>query len=160
VLDAAIDEYGLRESATHVELGRRFAEHLGISAADVESRANACPTAIELGDALFSWYREMPTAFSLGVHTASEVTSVKEFMAWHDIFLKFPQYRCSRDQPEFEYLRAHYVHEPGHVNATRICVEKYLDVLPAHGQLLREGAERYLGLYQSMFHELDTLIFR
>jgi hypothetical protein len=160
VLDAAIDEYGLRESATHVELGRRFAEHLGISAADVESMAHACPTAIELGDALFFWYREMPAAFSLGVHTASEVTSVKEFMAWHDIFLRFPQYRCTRDQPEFEYMRAHYVHEPDHVNAARICVEKYLDVLPAHGQLLREGAERYLGLYQSMFHELDTLIFR
>jgi hypothetical protein len=160
VLDAAIDEYGLRESATHVELGRRFAEHLGISADDVESTAHACPTAIELGEALFSWYREMPTAFSLGVHTASEVTSVKEFMAWHDIFLKFPQYRCTRDQPEFEYMRAHYVHEPDHVNAARICVEKYLDVLPAQGQLLREGADRYLDLYQSMFHELDTLIFR
>ncbi len=45
VLDAAIDEYGLRKSATHVELGRRFAEHLGISAAEVESRAHACPSA-------------------------------------------------------------------------------------------------------------------
>ena len=160
VLDAAIDEYGLRESVTHVELGRRFAEHLGISAAEVESRAHACPAALELGDALFSWYREMPTAFSLGVHTASEVTSVKEFMAWHDIFLKFPHYRCTRELPEFEYMRAHYVHEPDHVNSARLCVEKYLDVLPAQGQLLREGAETYLGLYQAMFHELDTLIFK
>jgi len=35
--------------------------------------------------------------------------------------------------------RAHYVHEPDHVNAVRICVEKYLDVLPAHGQLFARG---------------------
>src|ERR1700734_3843567 len=32
VLDAAVDEYGLRETTNHVELARRFAEHLGISA--------------------------------------------------------------------------------------------------------------------------------
>jgi hypothetical protein len=160
VLDAAVDEYGLRESVTHVELGRSFAEYLGISTDEVETRANACGTAIALGDALFSWYREMPIAFALGVHTASEVTSVKEFISWHDIFLKFPQYHFSRDSPEFEYMRAHYVHEPDHINSARICVTKYLDVLPAHGQLLREGVEAYLSLYQKMFHELDTLIFK
>jgi len=37
--------------------------------------------------------RERPVAFALGLHTASEVTSVEEFIPWHDIFLKFPQYR-------------------------------------------------------------------
>jgi Iron-containing redox enzyme len=160
VLDAAVDEYGLRESVTHVELGRNFAEHLGISADEVEARENACVAAIELGEALFSWYREKPTAFALGVHTASEVTSVKEFMSWHDIFLKFPQYHFSRELPEFEYMRAHYVHEPDHIKSARVCITKYLDVLPAHGQLLREGAQEYLALYQKMFHELDTLIFK
>jgi len=160
VLDAAIDEYGLRETVTHVELARNFAAYLGISADEVETRENACSTALELGDALFSWYREKPTAFALGVHTASEVTSVKEFMSWHDIFLKFPQYRLSREIPEFEYMRAHYVHEPDHVNNARVCLTQYLDVLPEHGQLLREGAESYLGHYQKMFHELDTLIFK
>ena len=160
VLDAAVDEYGLRESITHVELGRNFAEYLGISAHEVEARQNACSAAIELGDALFAWYREMPAAFALGVHTASEVTSVKEFISWHDIFLKFPQYRFSRDLPEFEYMRAHYVHEPDHIDSARTCITKYLDVLPAHGGLLREGAQAYLRLYQNMFHELDTLIFR
>jgi hypothetical protein len=143
VLDAAVDEYGLRESISHVE-----------------ARQNACSAAIELGDALFAWYREMPAAFALGVHTASEVTSVKEFISWHDIFLKFPQYRFSRDAPAFEYMRAHYVHEPDHINNARICISKYLDVLPAHGGLLREGAQAYLRLYQKMFHELDTLIFK
>jgi len=160
VLDAAVDEYGLRESITHVELGRNFAEYLGISADEVEARQNACSAAIELGDALFAWYREMPAAFALGVHTASEVTSVKEFISWHDIFLKFPQYRFSRDLPEFEYMRAHYVHEPDHINGARICITKYLDVLPAQGELLREGAQAYLDHYQKMFHELDTLIFK
>jgi hypothetical protein len=160
VLDAAVDEYGLRESITHVELGRNFAEYLGISADEVEARQNACSAAIELGDALFAWYREMPAAFALGVHTASEVTSVKEFISWHDIFLKFPQYRFSRDLPEFEYMRAHYVHEPDHINGARICITKYLDVLPGQGELLQEGAQAYLDLYQKMFHELDTLIFK
>jgi len=32
--------------------------------------------------------------------------------------------------------------------------------LPANGTLLQEGAETYLALYQRMFHELDTLIFK
>jgi hypothetical protein len=160
VLGAAVDEYGLRESVTHVELGRNFAEHLGIAAQEVECRENACRAAIELGDSLFSWYRDAPAAFALGVHTASEVTSVKEFMAWHDVFLTFPQYRFSRDLPEFEYMRAHYVHEPDHVSNAKLCISRYIDVLPAHGQLLREGAEAYLRLYEKMFHELDTLIFK
>ena len=160
VLDAAIDEYGLRESVTHVELARNFAQYIGIPAREVESRGNACAAAVALGDALYSWYRHEPVAFALGVHAASEATSVKEFMAWHDVFLKFPQYRFSRDTPQFEYLRAHFVHEPDHIHHTKTCISRYLDVLPGHGALLREGAERYLDLYQEMFHELDTLIFK
>jgi hypothetical protein len=160
VLDAAVDEYGLRDTVTHVELGRNFAAYLGISAEDVEARENACSGSVYLGDALFSWYRTSPVAFALGVHTASEVTSVKEFMSWHDIFLKFPQYRFSQDVPEFEYMRAHFALEPDHVNNTRICISRYLDVLPRHRELLREGAVTYLRLYQKMFHELDTLIFK
>ena len=160
VLDAAVDEYGLRETRDHVELARRFSAHLGVPSAAVGDRRNACGSAIALGDALLGWYRNGSTAFSLGVHTASEVTSVEEFMSWHDIFLAFPEYRMSRDLPEFEYMRAHYVHEPSHINHARICVAKYLDVLPANGTLLQEGAEAYLALYQRMFHELDTLIFK
>jgi Iron-containing redox enzyme len=160
VLDAAVDEYGLRESLTHVELARQFAEYLGVSADEVESRDHASPAATELGDALFAWYRDVPTAFSLGVHTASEVTSLTEFTAWHDIFLKFPQYRFSLDQPEFEYMRAHFTHEPEHISNARRCVDRYLEILPGQGGLLREGAHAYLALYQKMFHELDTLIFK
>src|ERR1700722_15879464 len=146
VLDAAVDEYGLRESVTHLELGRNFSGHLGLSAEEVEARGNACPAARELGDALFSWYRSMPVAFALGVHSASELTSVEEFVPWHDIFQKFPEYRLSRDVPEFEYMRAHYVHEPGHVNNAKLCVAKYLEVLPGNGTSLRTGAQAYLGL--------------
>lgn len=160
VLDAAVDEYGLREGVTHVELARQFAQHLGVCAEEVEARNNASATSLALGDALFFWYRDEPVAYALGVHTASEVTSVREFMAWHDVFLKFPQYRMARDLPEFEYLRAHCTHEPGHIENARICIGRYLDVLPGHGTLLREGAEAYLALYQTMFHELDTLIFK
>jgi hypothetical protein len=143
VLDAAVDEYGLRETVTHVELGRYFAEYLGI----------------ELGDALFSWYREMPAAFALGVHTASEVTSVEEFVPWHDIFLRFPQYRFSREVPEFEYMRAHYVHEPDHINNARLCMTRFLEVFPERGGLLRDGTQAYLSLYQRMFRQLDARIF-
>jgi len=159
VLDAAVDEYGLRETVTHVELGRDFAEYLGISIQEIEARDNACAAAIELGDALFSWYRERPVAFSLGVHTASEVTSVEEFVPWHDVFLKFPHYRFSLEVPEFEYMRAHYVHEPDHINSAKVCLTRYLDVFPEHGNLLREGTQAYLGLYQKMFQQLDTRIF-
>lgn len=159
VLDAAVDEYGLRESVTHVELGRQFAEYLGVSADEIESGEHASPASKELGDALFAWYRDAPTAFSLGVHTASEATSLQEFSAWHDVFLKFPQYRFSLDQPEFEYMRAHSTHEPEHTTSAKRCVRRYLDILPAHGELLRDGAQAYLDLYQRMFLELDGLIF-
>jgi Iron-containing redox enzyme len=160
VLDAAVDEYGLRETANHVELARNFAEHLGISADEVETRENACAAAVKLGEALFSWYREEPVAFAVGAHVASEVTSVNEFISWHDVFLIFPQYRFSLDLPEFEYMRTHCTHEPDHSHKARMCISRYLDVLPGNGNLLREGAQTYLDLYQKMFHELDTLIFK
>jgi hypothetical protein len=159
VLDAAVDEYGLRETVTHVELGRNFAEYLGLSTEEIEARDNACAAAIELGDALFSWYREMPAAFALGVHTASEVTSVEEFVPWHDIFLRFPQYRFSREVPEFEYMRAHYVHEPDHINNARLCMTRFLEIFPERGGLLRDGTQAYLSLYQRMFRQLDARIF-
>jgi Iron-containing redox enzyme len=159
VLDAAVDEYGLRETVTHVELARNFAEYLGVSPDEVETRNHACPAAIKLGDALFSWYRDCPGAFALGVHTASEVTSVKEFIAWHDVFLKFPLYGFTREMPAFEYMRAHCAHEPNHISNARICIGKYLNALPKQTQLLREGAETYLDFYREMFHELDALIF-
>jgi len=149
----------LRETITHVELGRNFAEYLGISADEVEAPGNACSRAVELGDALFSWYRERPVAFALGVHTASEVTSVEEFVPWHDIFLKFPQYGFSRERPEFSYMRAHYVHEPDHINNAKLCIARYLNVLPGQRSLLREGMWAYLNLYQRMFQELDIRIF-
>jgi hypothetical protein len=160
VLDAAVDEYGLRESKTHLELAREFANHLGVSNLEVDSRSNACAGALALGDSLYSWYRESPAAFALGVHVASEVTSMKEFFAWHDIFLKFPQYRLSMQTPEFEYMRAHFVHEPDHMSDARVCIGRYLEVLPGQGVLLREGAEIYLREYQRMFHEMDSLIFK
>ena len=160
VLDAAVDEYGLRESKTHVELAREFANHLGVSSMDIEARSNACRTALSLGDSLYSWYRERPPAFALGAHVASEVTSMKEFFAWHEVFLTFPQYRLSMQTPEFEYMRAHYVHEPDHMDNARTCIGRYLEVLPGHGVLLREGAEVYLREYRQMFRELDTLIFK
>jgi hypothetical protein len=159
VLDAAVDEYGLRETITHVELARNFAEHLGISTDEIEARENACSVAVKLGDALFSWYRERPVAFALGVHTASEVTSVEEFVPWHDIFLKFPQYRFLREMPAFAYMRAHYVHEPDHINSAKRCVARYLDVLPGEQGHLREGARAYLSLYRQMFQQLDARIF-
>ena len=159
VLDAAVDEYGLRETLTHVELARNFAEHLGISTEEIEARENACPAAMELGDALFSWYRERPVAFALGVHTASEVTSVEEFIPWHDIFLKFPQYRFSRELPAFAYMRAHYVHEPHHIDSAKRCIARYVGVLPGEQSHLREGARAYLSLYRTMFQQLDAWIF-
>jgi hypothetical protein len=159
VLDAAVDEYGLRETITHVELARNFAAHLGFPMEEIEARENACSAATELGDALFSWYRERPVAFALGVHTASEVTSVEEFISWHDIFLEFPQYRFSRDMPEFEYMRAHYVHEPEHINGAKLCLTRYLDVLPGEHATLRAGVHTYLSLYRRMLQQLDARIF-
>jgi Iron-containing redox enzyme len=160
VLDAAVDEYGLHGGPTHVELARDFANYLGVDPKEVEATANAAPTALKIGESLRAWYREAPVAFSLGVHLASEATSVTEFMAWHEIFLNFPQYRFTRDTPEFEYLRAHFALEPDHIRSARGCCAEYLQALPGNGRLLQDGADRYLDLYRKMFHELDTLIFK
>jgi heme oxygenase-like protein len=159
VLDAAIDEYGLRESVTHVELARIFAEHLGVSLEEVESREHACPAALELGDALYSWYRDKRVAFGLGAHSASETTSAHEFAAWHEIFLKFSEYGFAADAPEFEYMRAHCVHEPDHMDGARTCVDRYLEVLPGHALLVQDGMRAYLSLYQHMFEQLDARLF-
>jgi pyrroloquinoline quinone (PQQ) biosynthesis protein C len=159
VLDAAVDEYGLRETVTHVELARNFAGYLGVSAEEIDARSNACTAAAELGEALFSWYRDKPVAFALGVHAASEVTSVEEFIPWHDIFLKFPQYRFARELPEFVYMRAHFVHEPHHIQGAKLCIARYLDVLPGESKVLREGVQAYLALYQRMFQHLSDAIF-
>jgi hypothetical protein len=159
VLDAAVDEYGLRETITHVELARNFSEYLGISTEEIEARENACAAAVELGDVLFAWYRERPVAFALGVHTASEVTSVEEFVPWHDVFLKFPQYCFSREMPEFAYMRAHYVHEPDHIQSAKRCIARYLDALPGEHGHLRKGALAYLSLYRKMFQQLTARIF-
>jgi hypothetical protein len=160
VLDAAVDEYGLRGTVTHVELARNFAGHLGVAAEDVEALQNSCDSAVKLGEALKSWYRDDPPAFALGVHAASEVTSVKEFIAWHDIFLQFPQYRLSQDGSAFDYLRVHYSLEPGHIVGARVCIARYLEVLPANRRLVEQGAQVYLDLYQDMFEELDRRIFQ
>jgi hypothetical protein len=159
VLDAAVDEYGLRESVTHVELARNFAEFLGISAEEVEANENACAAALELGEALFSWYRERPVGFALGVHAASEGTSIKEFVPWHNTFLKFAEYRFSRAAPEFEYMRAHAVHEPDHIDSAKLCIRRYLEVFPERRAMLQEGAQAYLSLYERMLRELDAQIF-
>jgi Iron-containing redox enzyme len=159
VLDAAVDEYGLRESVTHVELARNFAEHLGISTEEVEASENACAAALELGEGLFAWYRERPVGFALGVHAASEATSVQEFVPWHDTFLKFSEYRFSRAAPEFEYMRAHAVHEPDHINGAKLCIRRYMEVFPERGPMLQEGAQAYLSLYERMLRQLDARIF-
>jgi pyrroloquinoline quinone (PQQ) biosynthesis protein C len=159
VLDAAVDEYGLRESVTHVELARNFAAYLGVSADEVEAKGNACAAAMDLGEALFSWYREKPVAFALGVHTASEVTSVLEFVPWHNTFLKFAEYRLSCAAPEFEYMRAHAVHEPDHIDGAKLCIRRYLELFPARGSTLQEGAQAYLSLYERMLRQLDARIF-
>jgi hypothetical protein len=159
VLDAAVDEYGLRGTVTHVELARKFAEYLGVPPGEVDERRYACAASAELGDALFLWYREMPVAFALGVHTASETTSMEEFGSWHDTFLERPEYGLTREMAAFEYLRVHSVHEPEHTVSASRCVSQYLSIFPQHERQLHEGALTYLGLYARMFQELDALIF-
>jgi hypothetical protein len=56
-------------------------------------------------------------------------------------------------------MRAHYVHEPEHINGAKRCMTRYLDVLPAQSSILEDGAQAYLNLYQRMFQQLDTEIF-
>lgn len=159
VLDAAADEYGLRETSTHLELARDFAEYLGVSRDEVENSEFACPSAVELGDLIHGWYRDEPVAFALGVHTASEVTSVEEFMPWHDTFLKFPEYGLSPDVPAFAYMRAHYDHEPDHTTHSKECVDRYLRALGSDGRQVLAGCEAYLDRYRTMFEELTGRLF-
>jgi hypothetical protein len=126
----------------------------------VESRDNACAASMELGDALYGWYRDRRVAFGLGAHAASEITSAREFPAWHDIFLAFADYRLAAGTRAFEYLRAHCVHEPDHQHAARRCIARYLELLPEHAGRIEDGMRAYLALYQRMFDQLDSRIFR
>ena len=56
-------------------------------------------------------------------------------------------------------MRAHYVHEPGHIDGAKRCISDYLELLPARAGELREGAAAYLGHYRRMFEQLDGRIF-
>src|SRR5258708_2058860 len=46
VLDAAVDEYGLRETITHVELARNFAPFLRTSIQEIKPPDTACSAAV------------------------------------------------------------------------------------------------------------------
>jgi hypothetical protein len=61
--------------------------------------------------------------------------------------------------PQFAYMRAHYVHEPDHIENAKRCIARFVEVLPGEKDHLREGARAYLGLYRKMFQQLDTQIF-
>lgn len=159
VLDSAVDEYGLRESRTHVELARDFAAHVGVPAHVVGDAGNAAPAARDLGEALFGWYRLAPVPFALGVHVASELTSREEFTSWHHIFLKFKEYGFQLEHPKFEYMRVHFTHEPDHAHRSKECIERYLKIFPEAETLVLQGVFAYIEKYQAMFRDLQAIIF-
>ena len=159
IMDAAMDEYGLRGTKPHDELFLDFAVHLGVSQEEVEDQSEGVHSAIELGDNLHGWYREVPVPFGLGTHIASEITGLAEFTGWAKPFLMFSDYRLLPTDAAYTYIKAHVDLEPQHSSFTKRCIGEYLNLNPNAGEQIIEGADSYLKLYAAMFTELSEAIF-
>lgn len=159
ILDSAADEYGLQGMKAHFELFSDFSKHLGVSEEDLENAKWMAPGSLRLGQAMHKWYREESVDFGLGVHVASEATSLEEFKGWKIAFLKFPEYGFSENTPAFLYIMSHGELEPGHSEDAKVFLEDYLRSVKDGGAAILKGAQDYMDLYFGMFSELRHRLF-
>ncbi len=159
ILDASIDEYGLSGTKPHAELLRDFALYFDLNEREISDPENAVPTANELGDKLFDWYRSSPVAFALGIHTASEVTGYEEAYGFHHAFLSPPKYGLTEETEAFAYVRTHVENEGDHSTDVVHCLDHYLQLLPDKKSEVLEGNDSYMALYDRMFLEMTQAIF-
>jgi len=154
ILDASVDEHGLSGTKPHAELLRDFAAWFGLGEAEINDPARAVPAANEIGEKLFGWYRSAPVPFSLGMHTASEVTGHQEAHGFHAAFLQPPKYGLAADTPAFAYVATHVEAEDDHSRDVVIALDAYLALRPEAEPAVREGAEAFLEVYRRLFAEL------
>ena len=154
ILDAAVDEFGLGNNRSHWRLFFDFAKHFKFSPQEVMDPAHAAKSAVNLGDKLFGWYRQKPVAYAIGVHLASEMSSLQEFRGWRTAFLRLPEYGLRERSPSFAYIRSHFNVEGSHVRKSQQALRLYLHWRPREAQQVLSGAESYLNKYASMFSEL------
>ena len=159
ILDASMDEYGLSGTKPHAELLRDFALYFDLSEEEIAAPENAVPTANELGDRLFEWYRSAPVAFALGIHTASEVTGYEEAYGFHHAFLNPPKYGLTQDLEAFTYVKTHVENEGDHSTDVVHCLNDYLALMPDKMREIIAGNDTYMVLYDRMFREMTESIF-
>jgi len=98
-------QYGVARDHHPVELARNFRRLSGNLNGGNRGARERVLRRPQTGRCAIFLVRERPVGFLLSVcTTASEVTSVEEFIPWHDIFLNFPPIRFSRETPEFAYI--------------------------------------------------------
>lgn len=158
ILDASVDEHGLSGTKPHAELLRDFAAWFGLSEAEINDPANAVPAANEIGEKLFHWYRSAPVPFSLGMHTASEVTGYQEAHGFYAAFLQPSKYGLAVDTPAFAYVATHVEAEDDHSRDVVIALDAYLELRPGSEPALQEGAEAFLEVYRRLFEELQGAV--
>jgi hypothetical protein len=151
VLEAAMDEYGLRGGPTHAELLARFGEALGVPRDVLVARAHAPEGARALERGMQTWFRDSPVDFALGVHLASELTSRREFTRWLSTL-------GDNDHPGWEYLRAHCAVEDDHISGLTTFADAWLRLRPGVEDRVMEGVRAYDAAYARMFREMTAAI--
>lgn len=163
VLEPAVDEYGLSGNVrrSHFRLFSDFASHLGVNETELEDHKNQVLNSIVLGEFLRHWYRYYPTGFGLGVHAASEATSMLEFTGWHPAFLKFREYGFHEGHPALNYVAVHTTLEEDHTKGAKIGIENFLRDGGSIGTMeqIQSGALGYMEMYAAMFNQLRQRIF-
>jgi hypothetical protein len=151
ILDAAVDEYGLRGGETHTELLARFGEAFGVQRNVMASREHSPRASVLMEENMNRWFRESPVDFALGVHLGSELTSRREFSGWLQVL-------GDSNHPGWEYLRVHCAVEDGHVGGLTEFTTKWLEIWPKAEPTLFKGIEAYDTAYADMFHEMAKQI--
>jgi hypothetical protein len=155
LLRVAADELGASgRDPSHAELFVRFLDGLGLDGRGVVRDTRAVASARRLGEWVARAYRRAPVAFALGVHSASEVTSLEEFRGWKRIFGGrrnaarggFPSY--------LRYVAVHATAERDHVRSVHRCVDLLVAVRPGARRAVRAGAREFARRYERMTTDL------
>src|SRR5205823_6615930 len=104
------------------------------------------------------WYREEHVAWAVGVHSASERTSIEEFKGWVKAFIRSRRYPLNAGDPSAQYLLDHSAVEPKHLDQSRTLVDVLIREDAHLAPLMRSGALAFLDSYGAFIRQLTQTI--
>lgn len=159
LVETGADEFGVGKGEPHYLLQASFAKALGCTRNEVHEFPHAFTEAIGFGENVYSWYREKSVAFGLGLHFASEGTSLEEFSTWEKVF-HLKAYPGIKPKSAAEiFLKIHATFEPQHQKDTLDAVTSYLSYFPDEQQEVKEGMRAFLDGSRSMFSRMNKEFF-